>query len=418
LSELAAPPNAPTAGAIPPLEEVAELYRLGHNIEPLERDGVDDFVDPISQRLHYRFFRHGGVTPFGAGTETYRTVDAWCLSDAAMLAYVAPELALESESACEAAGARATEAIRPSLARLFAELALGAPKPERRALEVHTLVRVSVQEDVAVPLSCYVADDGVTGIVAFRGTLPSSLANWIADCRVDLQRVEAPPSEAAVHAGFWRAALTLLEDNGALPGLTTYLDERRRLSPGLTLWFTGHSLGGALATIAGYRLRDTGALYTFGSPRVGNVAFAYAFSSRRLPHHRVVHRHDIIPCLPTPLPLITYEHTGALRYIAAGAGAPPSGLVNVRADVATPSPVVSELPSEAAAPNGAGASAAASDYVAGFWHRLRESVTHFQSVHVADWLGRVVDHAPLFYSRVLWSDLLRERGAPARSGTS
>lgn len=45
---------------------------------------------------------------------------------------------------------------------------------------------------------------------------------------------------------------------------------------------TGHSLGGALATIAAYELAVAGYLvrgvYSFGSPRVGNAAFATAFN--------------------------------------------------------------------------------------------------------------------------------------------
>ena len=54
---------------------------------------------------------------------------------------------------------------------------------------------------------------------------------------------------------------------------------------------TGHSLGGALATIAAYELAVAGYLvrgvYTFGSPRVGNAAFAAAFTmavARALPN--------------------------------------------------------------------------------------------------------------------------------------
>ncbi len=47
------------------------------------------------------------------------------------------------------------------------------------------------------------------------------------------------------------------------------------------IWLTGHSLGGALATIAAYRLLKMGmnvhGLYTFGSPRVGNYGFVHDF---------------------------------------------------------------------------------------------------------------------------------------------
>ena len=51
---------------------------------------------------------------------------------------------------------------------------------------------------------------------------------------------------------------------------------------------TGHSLGGALATLAAYDLQAEFAfrklqVYTFGSPRTGNHAFAHDYE-RRVPH--------------------------------------------------------------------------------------------------------------------------------------
>ena len=61
------------------------------------------------------------------------------------------------------------------------------------------------------------------------------------------------------------------------------------------LFFTGHSLGAALATMAAMKVRPS-ALYTFGSPRVGNEAFYRHLAS--VPHHRIVNHHDIVPLLP------------------------------------------------------------------------------------------------------------------------
>jgi|GEM_PF-1837642 len=51
------------------------------------------------------------------------------------------------------------------------------------------------------------------------------------------------------------------------------------------IWLTGHSLGGALATVAAFRLTNLGipvsGLITFGSPKVGNDVFA-SYLERRL----------------------------------------------------------------------------------------------------------------------------------------
>ena len=84
--------------------------------------------------------------------------------------------------------------------------------------------------------------------------------------------------------------------------------------PEYSLHFTGHSLGGALATLASleavYSLKyDNVTIVTFGSPRVGGVMFAYTWntllSSRSL---RLVHEFDLVPHLPPSK--IGFSHVG------------------------------------------------------------------------------------------------------------
>lgn len=91
---------------------------------------------------------------------------------------------------------------------------------------------------------------------------------------------------------------------------------------GYSLYTTGHSLGGALATLFGFfaasdqdicSLTNESPVYvvSIGSPRVGNFQFRQAFraleTSRRLRHLRIVNGDDIFPCLPnTPI----YMHCG------------------------------------------------------------------------------------------------------------
>lgn len=68
---------------------------------------------------------------------------------------------------------------------------------------------------------------------------------------------------------------------------------------------TGHSLGGAFATIAALHLShenifpaDKLSLYTFGSPRVGNIDFAQEVFENVKQSYRIVHHNDIVPHLP------------------------------------------------------------------------------------------------------------------------
>lgn len=89
------------------------------------------------------------------------------------------------------------------------------------------------------------------------------------------------------------------------------------------IWITGHSLGGAVASIASARLlydgiirKDKTALYTFGMPRVGDRQ--YALEHNRLLNNswRVVHRADPVPHVPfqTHLPDESYHHRTEVYY--------------------------------------------------------------------------------------------------------
>lgn len=65
---------------------------------------------------------------------------------------------------------------------------------------------------------------------------------------------------------------------------------------------TGHSLGGAIATILAAHLRiDLGinvTTYTYGAPRVGNVPFAEFVKGQGDRNYRITHFNDIVPMVP------------------------------------------------------------------------------------------------------------------------
>ena len=75
---------------------------------------------------------------------------------------------------------------------------------------------------------------------------------------------------------------------------------------------TGHSLGGALATLAASRL-DGCLLYSFGAPRVGDRSFARALDRCNSHLHRYVNYRDPVPLLPPAL--FGYSHCGKAYYI-------------------------------------------------------------------------------------------------------
>lgn len=71
------------------------------------------------------------------------------------------------------------------------------------------------------------------------------------------------------------------------------------------LWFSGHSAGGALASVAAFDITlsfnidaNISSIYTFGEPRTGNWYYAHCFNAL-FPQHswRIVHQRDAVPHL-------------------------------------------------------------------------------------------------------------------------
>lgn len=82
------------------------------------------------------------------------------------------------------------------------------------------------------------------------------------------------------------------------------------------VWFCGHSLGAAMATIMASRclhyasVPDPVELYTYGSPRVGWPKYV---KSLGVVHHRWVNNNDIVTRVP--FRIMGYKHHGQLHYL-------------------------------------------------------------------------------------------------------
>lgn len=173
-------------------------------------------------------------------------------------------------------------------------------------------------------------------VVAFRGS--SNYENWLENLKF-LQTPYPHCASCAVHTGFYNS---LKDVQHHVRRDVAYLLRRY---PHYQVWVTGHSLGGALATLSALDLvsssrtassaaastrveelipvgdgedssgsgvssvEETGPqrpvvpshklhLYTFGAPRVGNVAFA-EWGHLALPHsYRLTHNRDAVPHVP------------------------------------------------------------------------------------------------------------------------
>jgi hypothetical protein len=123
-------------------------------------------------------------------------------------------------------------------------------------------------------------------VLAFRGTL--GCYDWLSNFNCLPVNWDG---EGKVHEGF-KEQLDVI-----------WSDVKQELADiDVPVFYTGHSLGAALATLAAARRFYDGdsapaALYSFGSPRVGTTAFMHAFPGDFL-HCRVINDRDLVPTVP------------------------------------------------------------------------------------------------------------------------
>ncbi len=188
-------------------------------------------------------------------------------------------------------------------ALLFAELAMVAYNDEAEACQAAELA--------GFPDVTFFDNDGSQAfrfrneydcVIAARGTEPNEWNDIQADANAAAVLAE---TAGKVHRGFKR------EVDDLWPMLETALMENDQ-----PLWFCGHSLGGAMATICAGRCflshiaSNPVELHTFGSPRVGDRRYINYVELR---HFRFVNNNDIVTRVPPAL--LGYRHAGTEIYI-------------------------------------------------------------------------------------------------------
>jgi hypothetical protein len=133
-------------------------------------------------------------------------------------------------------------------------------------------------------------------IVSFRGTVLTSIQNWITD--LTFAKLSPYPNlpNVQVHKGFYDAYINISDQ------VRSELQNLRKLNASAPIILTGHSLGAALSAIGGVDLTLNNFKnlysYTFGLPRVGDQNFADFFAANVGGRYRAVNQLDPVPHLP------------------------------------------------------------------------------------------------------------------------
>lgn len=153
----------------------------------------------------------------------------------------------------------------------------------------------------------FIASNDETIIVAFRGTQEPE--DFVRDAEFKL----TDTSYGKVHDGFYKGLKEVWEE--MFKTIESVRDNNQ------SIWFCGHSLGAALATlaVAEYVLvkgRTINGLYTIGQPRTGNNVFSNNFDAKlKNKCFRFVNNADIVTRNPVPGLILKYRHIGIPLYI-------------------------------------------------------------------------------------------------------
>ncbi len=305
--------------------------------------------------LDFNFFQDCGNHPFRHGASDFDLVNAWWLAEASLLAY--------------AESTFATDQFAKAGLHLVRSQPLSGPSTQ-----------------------CYVAHTDEFVIVAFRGTqvfklgsgqdLLKSLQDVVSDVYADAKfKLVDSGQVGSIHRGFQDALDEVSSE------LFRTLDALKAENSDRTIWFTGHSLGAALATLAASRYGTARGLYTFGSPRVGDKTFAAHFN---VDAFRFVNGNDIVtrvppfgPVDPPRLMPGMYRHVGQVKYIDKNH--------NIRDKLPGKIRFADEVRNTFSRPFGGRANSAptVADRVSG---------------------DQMIDHTPLYYALHIWNHYFTTRG--------
>lgn len=240
-----------------------------------------------------RFFSRDPVPAFDASSTTYSSANAWWLAELSRLAY-----------RHDGVGSKTCRDFLREAG--FAEVAFFSA----RVTGTGALLAINPAPNAYAVLS-------------FRGT-EQKIQDFLHDA--DTWPVPAFGGSVRVHRGFKRAL------NSVWTPIAAALD-----GIDCPVFYTGHSLGAALATLAAAR-RPPRAVYAYGSPRVGDSRFVAML--RDVPVFRIVYGSDVVATVP--LESFGFRHAGVEHRIGRQGRVGSTGIAALAEQMGSPPSVLAD----------------------------------------------------------------------------
>ncbi len=224
--------------------------------------------------------------------QAYSDRTAWLMSCAAELAYVKFNPLLPNEKLQAAFNKKVDEYLdgkkKKRLTVLLGSFSYDAKDQEKILTSDLDTIRLKLINTFDVEdTQAFIAVTAQFAVLSFRGTE----ATKPKDIKSDFKAMQVKcVSGGMVHSGFSEAFDAVSEQVQTALNATDIAAK--------PLFITGHSLGGALATIAAKRLTHKSGIagcYTFGSPRVGDTNWV---AGLRTPVYRIVNAVDVVTMMP------------------------------------------------------------------------------------------------------------------------
>jgi predicted lipase len=192
------------------------------------------------------------------------------------------------------------------------DLAVLQRRLERTKDAIEQQVEQVVQISQAVPVYYgFLLTSEAFNLLMFRGTQRrTEILGDLLTLQISYQHPQTREDLGQVHLGFYSLYFKQLAE--AVKAAVQTLD------PAKPLVISGHSLGGALANLAAMdvalhypEFQPNLHIYTYGTPRVGDLTFVEAHSKLLPNHYRVVNLADMVPMTPlSNFLIVNFMHAG------------------------------------------------------------------------------------------------------------